>query len=169
MIRRQSKWVVRGLFTATLAVSGLAHTPARPQDKLGLDRIPKKVMDTLKARFPKAEIRQWTREEEGDTIVYDIEFEQEGRKFEADIKEDGTIHNWEKQIAARDLPEVVRKSVDKKYPKSVLKEVMEIMAVKDGKESLEAYEIVLRTVDKKEVEVTAAPDGRILEESEVEK
>jgi hypothetical protein len=132
---------------------------------LELDKIPKVVMDALKARFPDAEIHKWSKEKEGDIVVYDIEFKQQDRKFEADIKEDGTIHNWEKEIAAEDLPEAVKKTAEEKYPNSTHKEIMEITAVKDGEDVLEGYEIVLETADKKEVEIAVAPDGRILEES----
>jgi hypothetical protein len=124
-----------------------------------------KVMDALKAKFPKAQIHKWTREKEGDIVVYDIEFKQEGRKFEADIKEDGTIHDWEKEIAAKHLPKAVKTAVETKYPKSTPKEIMAVTAVKDGEDSLEGYEIVLETADKKGVEVTVAPDGKILEDS----
>ncbi len=167
MIARRFKGWSGGLFTAVLAVLLLAVPAARAQDKdkLDLDKIPKKVMDTLKAKFPKAEIHKWTKEKEGDTVIYDIEFKQEGRKFEADIKEDGSIHNWEKEIAAKDLPEAVTKAVEKRYPKATLKEIMQITEVKDKKEALEGYEIVLDTAEKKEVEVTVAPDGKILEDS----
>jgi hypothetical protein len=138
---------------------------AQKKDNLGLEKIPKKVMDTLKAKFPKAEIRKWTRENEGGIVIYDIEFEQGVRKFEADILEDGTIHNWEREIAAKDLPEAVRKTLEKKYPQSILMEIMEITEVKEGKDELEGYEIVLDTAGNKEVEVTIAPDGTILEDS----
>jgi uncharacterized membrane protein YkoI len=134
------------------------------KDKLDLDKIPRKVMDTLKAKFPKAEIHKWTMEKEGDKVVYDIEFKQGTQKFEADIFEDGTIHNWEKEIPAKDLPAAVRATVDKKYPKATIKEVMEITEVKGGKDVLEGYEVVLEIADKKEVELTIAPDGKILEE-----
>jgi len=132
---------------------------------LQLDKIPKVIMDALKARFPDAEIHKWTKEKEGDIFVYDIEFKQGDRKFEADIKEDGTIHNWEKEIAAEDLPEAAMKAVETKYPESTIQEIMEITAVNDGKDALEGYEVVLETADKEEVEVTVAPDGKILEDS----
>jgi hypothetical protein len=132
---------------------------------LEMEKLPKVVMDALKARFPEAEIQKWTREKEGEIFVYDIEFRQQDRKFEADIKEDGTIHNWEKEIAAADLPEVAMKAVQAKYPDSAIKEIMEITAVSDGKEALEAYEVVLETADKTEVEVAVATDGTILEDS----
>jgi len=140
-------------------------TEAEAAADLELDKIPKVIMDALKARFPDAEIQKWTREKEGDIFVYDIEFKQGDRKFEADIREDGTIHNWEKEIAAADLPEVAMKAVTTKYPKSTIKEIMEITAVTEGKEALEAYEVVLETVDKREVEVAVAADGEILEDS----
>jgi len=119
----------------------------------------------LKTRFPRAEIHKWTKEKEGDAVVYDIEFKQRDQKFEADIKEDGTILNWEQEIAAKDVPEAAKTAVEKKYPKAKWKEIMQITEVKNMKEMLEGYEIVLETADKKEVEVTVAPDGKILEDS----
>jgi len=135
------------------------------KDMLQLEKIPQIVMGALKAKFPKAEIQKWTKEKEGDIFVYDIEFQQEGRKFEADIKEDGAIHNWEKAIEIKDLPEAARKAVEAKYPNCIIKEIMEITAVHDGTDALEGYEIVLQTADKKDVEVTVAADGKILEDS----
>ena len=167
MISRRLKWPVEGLFTVVLAGLFLAMPPASAQDKgkPDVDKIPKKVMDALKAKFPNPEIQKWTKEKEGDIVLYDIEFKQGGRKFEADIKEDGTIHNWEKEIPVKDLPAAVRKAVDTRYRNAVLKEVMAITAVKDGKDALEGYEIVLETADKKGVEVTVAPNGRVLEDS----
>jgi hypothetical protein len=153
------------LVAAMLAGVFLAGAAAYAQDKKETVEIPKVVMDTLKVKFPKAVIDKVTKEKEGEIFVYDIEFKQDGQKFEADIKEDGTIHNWEKEIAAKDLPEPVTKAVEKKYPKATLKTIMQITAVKDRKEALEGYEIMLDTADKKEVEVTVAPDGKILEDS----
>ncbi|MCI0700201.1 MAG: hypothetical protein L0241_03840 [Planctomycetia bacterium] len=154
--------VAGGSLAVLIAGSLLLASVVHAQDKK--DEIPKKVMDTLKAKFPKAEITMWTKEKEGDKIVYDIEFKQGKQKFEADIFGDGTIHNWEKEIAEKDLPKPVREAVDKKFPKATLKEIMEVNEVKDGKDKLEGYEIVLETADKKMVEVMIAPDGKVLEE-----
>jgi uncharacterized membrane protein YkoI len=142
-----------------------ANAQSTVKDDLKLDEIPQVVMHTLKAKFPEAEINKWTKEKEGDIVIYDIEFKQQDRKFEADIREDGTIHNWEKEITATNLPEAIKKAVEEKYPNSNLKEIMEITAVKDGQDALEGYEVVLETADKKEVEVTVAPDGKIVEDS----
>jgi hypothetical protein len=156
---------IPGAIGFVLAALLLAAPVARAQDKPDLDNIPKKVMDSLKAKFPRAVIHKWTRENEGDIVVYDIELTQDQRKFEADIKEDGTFHNWEKEIAAEELPAAVKKAVEKKYPKSTIKTSMVITAVKDGKDALEGYEIIIETANKKEVELTVAPGGKILEDS----
>ena len=166
MIVRRTRRLAGGLFAAVLACLLLAPaSQGQDKDKLDLDKIPKAVMAALKAKFPGAEIHKWTKETEGGNVIYDIEFKQNRRKCEADIKEDGTFINYEKEIAAKDLPEAVKKTVDKRYPKATLKEIMEITEVKDNKDRLEGYEIVLETADSKEAEITVAPDGKILEDS----
>jgi hypothetical protein len=158
------KPLISSVALAGLIMIGLS---IQAQDKNTPDtkQIPKKVMDGLKAKFPKPEIDKWAKEKEGEIFIYDFEFKQGGQKFEADIKEDGTIHNWEKAITIRDLPTAVRMTIDKMYPKARLQEIMQITAMKDSKDELEGYEIVLITNDKKDVEVTVAPDGKILEDS----
>lgn len=158
------------LVGSALAVAFLAASPGSagaPRGQAGGAQIPKVVMDALTARFPKAIVETWTREEEKGTVIYDIEFRQGGRKGEADIRQDGTFVNWEEAIPASELPGAVRRAVDGKYPGSRIVELMRITAVTDGKEALEGYEITLETAGKKTVELTVAPDGRIVEESAV--
>jgi hypothetical protein len=168
MIARRLRYLASGLVVAALAVFLVAGSDARGQDKedkLDLDKIPKAVMDALKAKFPKAEIHKWTKAKEGDDIIYDIEFKQEGRKCEADIKENGTYINYEKEIAAKDLPKAVSDAIRKRYPRATLKEVMEETEVKGKDEKLSAYEVVLVTADKKDVELRLSPEGKFLEDS----
>lgn len=81
--------------------------------------------------------------------VYDIEFKQDGRKLEADILADERIDNWQREFAAKDLPKAVTDAVDKKYPHSAIREVMEITEIKD----------------KKLVELSVAKDCKILADS----
>lgn len=52
-------------------------------------------MEALLAKFPKAKIDKCTKAKEGDDVVYDIKFRQEGRKCEADITEKGIYINYE--------------------------------------------------------------------------
>lgn len=153
-------------FTFLCAALLLAPPTTRSQDKdkRSLDKIPSAVMDALKAKFPKAEIRKWTKEREGDDLVYDIEFKEDGRACEADIRGDGTYINYEKAIAATDLPAAVTKAIERKFPKATLKEIMEETEVEGNDENLSAYEVVLVTASMRTVEIRLAPDGTILEE-----
>ena len=144
--------------------------PAAAQDEpVPQDKIPKAVMGALFVKFPKPKIETCTRTTEGGEIVYDIEFTQDGRKCEADITEKGVYINYEKAIAARSLPQAVLAAVEKRHPKSTLREIMEETEVKGKDEHLSAYEIVLVTADKKDVELRLSPDGKILEEAAAEK
>lgn len=132
-------------------------------------KIPKAVTNALLAKFPAAKIDKCTKAREDNDIVYDIEFKQEGRKCEADIRENGTYINYEKAIAAKDLSKAVRNAIEKRYPKATLKEVMEETEVKGKEERLSAYEVVLVTADRKEAEVRLSPDGKILEDTGAKK
>jgi hypothetical protein len=145
------------------AVIVLLATASRGEDEpKDLDKIPKVVMDALKVKFPRAKIDKWTKETENGKVIYDIEFKQDGRRAEADIFEDGTLENFEKEFDAKDLPKAVTEAVEKKYPNSKMKEVNEITEIKDKKEVHGGFEIVLETADKKEVEVTFSKDGKLL-------
>ena len=134
----------------------------KDEKKITLDKAPRAVQDALKKRFPKAEVTGIEKETEDGKVVYDIELKQEGRKYEMDVLENGTIIEIEKEIAAKDLPEAVAKGIEGKYPKSTLKEVMEKYQVKDGEEKLTEYEVTLETADKKTKEVTVSLDGKTI-------
>jgi uncharacterized membrane protein YkoI len=142
-----------------------AATEEAASGSLKLEEIPQVVMDGLMARFPGAEIHKWTREVEDGVAVYDFEFTQEGLKLEADVREDGTIHNWERAIEMAALPDAVAKAVQARYPNSTVKGIMETKAVVDGEDVLEEYELDIETADMKEVEIVVAPDGKVLEDS----
>jgi hypothetical protein len=136
-------------------------------DELTADKIPDVVMDALKSKFPDADIQKWEKEDEDDFVLYDIEFKQGDIKFEADIEQDGSIHNWEKEIESANLPEVIKKVIEDEYPDAELVEVMEISTVQDGNDVLEEYELVLRLADEQKIEITLAPNGELLEDAEI--
>jgi len=162
----RNRGLCAGVSILAFVVAGIARAADEPKD---LDKIPKPVMDSLKAKFPKAKIEKWTKEKENGKVIYDIEFKQEGRKAEADIAEDGALQNFEREFDAKKLPRAVVEAVEKKYPKSTMKEVLECTELKDKKEVHAGFEIVLETDAKKSVELTVAKDGKILEDSSAPK
>lgn len=149
------------VFAFLLTTQAIAEeTTVAPAEK----DLPEAVMTSLKAKFPKAEITKWTQEEEDSVVIYDIEFTQESQKFEADIGLDGSIHNWERAITTKDLPPAVWTSAQTKYTDCAAIEIMEVIEVKDGKDVLFGFELLLEVGDGKMVELTFDPKGKILEE-----
>ena len=156
--------IVRLLACATLLVL-LAPSVWAQDEKVEADKLPQKVKDTLKAKFPGAMITAATKTTENGVVIYDIEMTKDGKKHEMDCKEDGVIVNFENEIAAKDLPKAVTDAVKAKYPNSTIKVVMEVIGVKDKKEALEEYEVIIDSADKKDLELTVSPDGKKIEEA----
>jgi len=150
-------------FCASLALTALLATLAFAQEKVDPDKLPPKVAEALKARFPGAMITQVTKEMENGEVVYDIEMTKNGRKHEMDCKEDGTIVDIQNEIAVKDLPAAAVNAIKAQYPNSTIKEVGEILVVKDKKETRDHFEVLIETPDKKEVELTVSLDGTKIE------
>src|SRR6516165_5290878 len=121
----------------------VAAADDKKAEKLKLDKIPKKVMEAIKNRFPNAEITSAEKETEDGKVVYDIELKHDGRKYEMDIQEDGTIVEIEKEIKLKDLPEAVAKAIKAKYPDAKIEEIMEVNKVKGKEEKPDHYEVIL--------------------------
>src|SRR4051794_38109114 len=91
-------------FHALLALTALFAAAALAQEKIQPDKLPAKVADALKARFPGAMITQVTKEMENGEVIFDIEMTKDGKKHEMDCKEDGTIVDIQNEVAIKDLP-----------------------------------------------------------------
>jgi hypothetical protein len=92
-------------------------------------------------------------------VVYDLEFTYEGRKYEMDIKEDGTVLEIEKEVTVKDLPKAVAGALRAKFPRATIKEAMEVNLVNGKNLKLDHYEVILETAGKTR-EVTVSPDGK---------
>jgi hypothetical protein len=124
--------------------------------------VPAAVMATVKKHFPKARIERIEKETEDGKVLYDFEMRDGGTKWEADIQDDGTLIETEKEIKAKDAPEAVTKAIEEKYPKAKIHEVMAKMKGED--KTVHEYEVVMKDGGK-EKEVTVSPDGKITEEA----
>ena len=126
--------------------------------------VPKNVMDSVNKRFPGAQVRSVERETEHGNVVYDFELAQNGRKYETDVKEDGTILETEIQVATRDVPDAVTRAIEARYPKATIKEVMVVNKVVGKDEKLDHYEVTLTTAEGKTKEVTVPLSGGMAKE-----
>ncbi|MDY3558166.1 PepSY-like domain-containing protein [Gemmata sp. JC673] len=136
------------------------------EEKVPLDKLPKAVADAVKKRFPKGELVEAAKETEGDKVEYEVTVKDGGTKIDVMLTPDGKITVIEKQLAAKDLPKAVTEALGAKYPKATLKTVEEVIKVKDGKEALDFYEVLVVTADKKTFEVKLTAEGKITETDE---
>jgi uncharacterized membrane protein YkoI len=130
--------------------------------KIPLDKAPKAVRDAIEGRFPGADVSSIEKENEMGKVVFDVELKHKGRKYEMDILENGTIIEIEKEIALKDVPAALLKTVKAKFPKATIKEVMEVNKVTGKKEKPDHYEVTIETADKKTQEVIVSLDGKTI-------
>ena len=165
-MRRILGWSGVSAVAALVLLAAVARAEDKKPEKIAPDKFPKAVMDAIKGRFPKAEITSAEKETEDGKVVYDIELKSEGRKYEMDIQEDGTIDEIEKAIAVKDLPVAVTRALEARYPRATLKEAMEVYDVVGKDETLSEYAVSLETAGKKDVDVRVSLDGKTIKEEE---
>lgn len=154
------------LCCAAVAVIGLVAVADDKAEKLSPDKLPKAVADAIKARFPDGKVTSAEKEIEDGKVVYDIELTSGGLKYEMDLHEDGAIIEIEKEI--KEVPAVVAKAIEGKYPKAKVVEVMERSKVKDKKETPTDYEVTIEDGGKKH-EVIVSLDGKSVKTEAEEK
>ena len=130
-------------------------------EKVPLSDVPKAVLDAVKAKFPKTEIKQAIKEVEDGKTSYEIETKEAGRAIDLTLKPDGTILSVEKEVAVADLPKAVTAAIEAKYPRATIGKAELLLEYEDGKEESE-YEVAVTTADKQEVEITLTPEGKIV-------
>jgi uncharacterized membrane protein YkoI len=168
-MRRFLGWFGVSAVAAAIMLATTARADDEKDKKVPLDKVPKAVMDAIKGRFPGADISSVEKEKEDGKVVYDVELKHEGRKYEMDIQEEGTIIEVEKEVALKDVPEAVTKAVKEKFPNATIKEVMEVNKVKDKEEKPDHYEVTIETGDNKKKEVVVSLDGKIKKGEEKDK
>jgi uncharacterized membrane protein YkoI len=152
----------------SLAVLGLCVTAISRADeeKVALDKLPKTVLDAVKARFPKAELVGASKEKEDGKTVYEVTIKDQGANIDVTLTPEGAITLIEKEIAAKDLPKAVTKTLEEKYPKAKYKTIEEVTKVENKSEKLAYYEVLLVTAQKKTLEVQVDASGKIVNEEQ---
>ena len=130
------------------------------EEKVPLDKLPKAVAEAVKAKFPKAEMKEATKEKDGDKTTYEVSVMDGKLKVDVNVTESGTITGYEREIALADLPKAVAAAAAEKHPKGKAKNAEIVYTVKDGKDTLAYYEVFVE-VDGKTVEVEILADGKL--------
>jgi hypothetical protein len=156
---------MRSMLLAAAVVCLCALSAARAgEEKVPLDKLPRAVSEAVKKRFPSAELLEAAKETEDGKTEYEVTIKDGGTKIDVTVDPNGAITAIEKTIAVADLPKAVRAALDAKYAGATYHGAEEIIKVKDGKEALDCYEVVLTKSDKKKLEVQVGADGRIKKE-----
>lgn len=148
---------------AALGLMTLASSVWADEEKVPIDRVPKAVLDAVKAKFPAAELKGAAKEAEDGKTVYEITLKNRGQNIDVALRPDGTILEIEKQIDPKTLPKTVAAALEAKYPKATMKKAEEITV----KERV-SYEVVLVTAEKKAIEVKLDSNGKVVETEESE-
>jgi hypothetical protein len=139
----------------------LAATAARAdEEKVDVDKLPKAVLDAVKAKFPKAELVGASKEKEGDKTLYEVRIKDGKTKADVSLTEEGKIVSIEKEIAAADLPKEVTDALEARYAKAKI-DLAEEVTDKDDKV---VYELHVTTADGKKGEVVFDPKGKFVKE-----
>jgi hypothetical protein len=154
---RFAGWISAAALTAGVALAAEADK----SQKLAPDKLPAQITAAINGRFPGGTVTSAEREVEDGKVVFDIELKHENRKYEMDIKEDGTIIEIEKEI--KNVPPAVTKAVTDKYPNAQVKECMEVNTVKGKDEHPDHYEVTF-AADGKSKGVVVALDGSSVKE-----
>jgi hypothetical protein len=134
-------------------------------EKVAIDKLPKAVTEAVAKRFPEAKLLSAEKESADGKTVYDVALKNKNQNIEVTVTPEGKIDSYEIEIAAKDMSRAAIATLEAKYPKATYTKVEEVYKVKDGKEKMEEYEVLLMTADKK-VEVLVTPEGRITKTSE---
>jgi len=140
----------------------LASAARSAADKVELANVPAKVTDAVKKRFPGAKLVGAASDKVDGKIVYEIGIEDKDTHIDVTVSAEGVIERFEKTIPLTNLPKAVTATVDAKFPKATFKRAEEVITIKDGKEKLEAYTVLMDTAEKKTLEVEVTPEGKIL-------
>jgi len=129
--------------------------------KVELKDVPKAVLDAVKDKFPKGELKEATKETEAGKTTYEIGLKDRGLKVDVAVTADGKIKEIETEVAVKDLPEAVSSAIAAKYTKATIKKAETIVEIDGAKES-KNFEVVVVTEAKKSIEVKVSPEGKIL-------
>jgi uncharacterized membrane protein YkoI len=139
-------------------LAGLVFVRA-DMSKVPLDQLPKPILDAIKAKYPGAKLLGAGQEMREGKTLYAVSIDTKGQKTQVTLRPDGTLVATAKEIAVRDLPAAVERTVRSRYPREALsKAAQEIRGDKT------VYAVLLDTGTGTPYEVVLDPQGKILRE-----
>lgn len=131
---------------------------AAEEKEITQKQLPPSVHSAFLKAYPHAKPTKYLEELKQGTKTYEIEFDVNGKEFEAFYRADGTLLETEEAIKVADLPSSIVNALKGKYPKSTIKEAEKTLKP-DG--TLSGYDIEIAE-GKKILDVKLDTAGNIL-------
>ena len=147
-----------------LAVLGLASGTRAQEGEIPLDRVPKAVMNSAKAKFPEAEIKEASEETEDGESVFALRMKHHRHDLGVTFKADGTVVLVETAVPAKELPKAVLRAVEHRYPGASFRGADSVKKGPEVKKAADYYELYLLTADNRPRLVKVDPKGNVLDD-----
>jgi hypothetical protein len=161
-MRNLNRWLV--VAVTVLALAAVARSDD-DDEKVPLDKVPAKIMDAIKAKYPKAKVVSAGKGDVDGTKAFEFKLKQGDKEWEAAFTPDGKFHSSEEPLKEAELPAKVKQAFRKKYG-----DVKIVSAEKEttgeGEKAKVIYEIIFEK-DKGKIEGQFDPEGKFLAEKKV--
>lgn len=144
------------LILAVLLVAAATAFAAQAEKKTSMKRIPAAVREAFTKQFPQARVLGVSEEQEPGGIVYEIENEWKGRRYDVTFKPDGSLVSVEETIPMAEVPPAVAAALKQEFPSAKV-----TRAEKITEAGVVSYEFQLKGGPKKEAKFSA--EGKLLE------
>jgi hypothetical protein len=150
---------------AVVLALGLVARADDSDEKVPLDKVPAKIKDALKTKYPNAEIVSASMGDVDGTKVIEFKLKEGAKEWEAAFTPDGKFHSSEEPLKEADLPVKVKDAFKKKYGDVKVLE-MERATTGEGDKAKVVYEIIFEK-GKEKLEAQFDPEGKFLVEEKV--
>ena len=127
----------------------------------GGQTLPRPARHAIQQRYPDAKVIQAKPRTVGGKTEYSVALWSNSRRADVRLTADGQLKRGVRDIAPRDLPQVVANAIAAKYPGSTVRWSEEVSKAVDGKNTVVLYEVLLATAEKREIEARVTPDGEV--------
>jgi hypothetical protein len=136
---------------------------ATADQEIPLNKVPKKVLAVVKARYAGAELQSASKVVEDGETYFSITFKHKDDTLEVTLTPQGEITEIAKEIEVASLPRAVKDALDKKFPKCKIEDASEVIDVSENNKK--SFFVEIETAEGKTYQVTVSPRGKILKQT----
>lgn len=146
-----------GSLTIVLVLVGAIVTSSSPAQEQNIQKkdVPKPILEAFQKAYPKATIKGYSKETDQGTVMYEVESVEGKVHRDITYTADGSLVSIEESLPFSDLPQPVRDTIAREYPKAKISMCERVM---NG--STTQFEMVIAT-GKQKYELVLNADGTV--------